>query len=112
MRARWRRWLRSVAARTARVRESGPASQSRPRFASPGGEGDEFDWVAAVEQARRDWEHARRYFECVTDQDLVDHAIHLVTAAEKRYTYLLKQARRHGIQGLRQRPLAQRRAVP
>lgn len=63
-----------------------------------------FDWVRAVEQARRDWEQARLYFECVTDRDLVDQAIHLVLAAEKRYAYLLKQARQRGIQGLPAHP--------
>ncbi|PZN07225.1 MAG: hypothetical protein DIU76_05150 [Bacillota bacterium] len=70
--------------------------------------------MAAIDQARRDWEQARRYFECVTDRDLVDQAIHLVLAAEKRYAYLLKQARLRGIRGLPPRPDADdgRRAVP
>ncbi|WP_203530658.1 YaaL family protein [Thermaerobacter sp. PB12/4term] len=60
--------------------------------------------MRAVEEARRDWEQARLYFECVTDRDLVDQAIHLVLAAEKRYAYLLKQARQRGIQGLPAHP--------
>ncbi|GAB6877361.1 hypothetical protein JCM13210_24530 [Thermaerobacter litoralis] len=77
----------------------------RPRGAVPApADPDDFDWVGAVEQARRDWEQARLYFESVTDRDLVDQAIHLVLAAEKRYAYLLKQARRRGIQGLPAHP--------
>ncbi|WPD19129.1 YaaL family protein [Thermaerobacter composti] len=89
-----------------------PASATAAEPAGPA-DGD-FDWVAAIDQARRDWEQARRYFECVTDRDLVDQAIHLVLAAEKRYAYLLKQARLRGIRGLPPRPDADdgRRAVP
>ena len=111
MRTGWRRWWQRLAA-SRRWRGAGPASGARP--ATPGlhdgaaggaeePDGD-FDWVAAVDQARKDWEQARRYFECVTDRDLVDQAIHLVTAAEKRYAYLLKQARRRGVQGLPAEP--------
>lgn len=97
---RWRRWLRALTART------GPALGRARAFRCPAGSGGaraeddaDFDWVAAVDQARRDWEYARRYFESVTDEDLVDQAIHLVNAAEKRYVYLLKQIRRRGAQG-------------
>ena len=47
-----------------------------------------------LEEARREWLAARAYFESVSDPELVDHAIHLVLAREKRYTYLLKEAKR------------------
>lgn len=56
------------------------------------------DFVDDVEKARREWLAAKAYFETVSDPDLVDHAIHLVTAAEKKYTYLLRLAREQGIQ--------------
>jgi len=46
-----------------------------------------------VNQARKEWVSARSYFENVSDPELVDHAIHLVTAAEKKYMYLLRRAR-------------------
>lgn len=96
---RWRRWLRVLTARSGPAVDRAGASH---RLAGRGGidAGDEtdFDWLAAVDQARRDWEHARRYFESVTDEDLVDQAIHLVSAAEKRYAYLLKQIRRRSVQ--------------
>lgn len=50
----------------------------------------------AVEQARREWLSAQNYYNSVCDTDLVDHAVYLMQAAEKKYIYLLKQARREG----------------
>ncbi|NLW59457.1 MAG: YaaL family protein [Firmicutes bacterium] len=46
-----------------------------------------------VEEARKDWQEARAYFNNVTDPELIDHAIYALGAAEKRYVYLLKKAR-------------------
>jgi len=51
----------------------------------------------AVEEARAEWISAQKYFESVTDPDLVDHAIYLVEAAQRKYMYLLKRARQEGI---------------
>lgn len=51
----------------------------------------------AVEKARRDWLQARLYFDNVTEPDLIDHAIYCIEAAEKKYVYLLKQARSQGL---------------
>jgi len=51
------------------------------------------DLACEVEQARQDWIAARAYFEAVSDPELVDHAIHLVLASEKRYAYLLKEVK-------------------
>jgi len=50
-----------------------------------------------VEEARREWLNAQYYYNTVTDQDLVDHAVYLMQAAEKKYIYLLKQARHAGV---------------
>ncbi|KKM09440.1 hypothetical protein SY88_18650 [Clostridiales bacterium PH28_bin88] len=47
-----------------------------------------------VHQAYLDWVNAQRFFAEVSDPDLVDEAVYLVNAAEKRYIYLLKQARK------------------
>ncbi len=47
----------------------------------------------SVEQAKIEWMSARAYFEQVTDPELVDYAIYQVKAAERRYMYLLGQAR-------------------
>ena len=51
----------------------------------------------AVESARQEWLSAQRYYNSVSDEDLVDHAVYLMQASEKKYMYLLKQARRQGI---------------
>lgn len=53
----------------------------------------EFNLAAAVEEAKAEWVAARQYFETVSDPDLIDFAIFNMEAAERRYTYLLKQAR-------------------
>lgn len=55
------------------------------------------DLSAAVEEAKQEWLAAEHYYNTVTDQDLVDHAVYLMQAAEKKYMYLLKQARQEGI---------------
>lgn len=49
--------------------------------------------LEAVEQARLEWVAARTYFETVTDPDLIDHAIYLLEAAQRKYEYVLKKAR-------------------
>ncbi len=44
-----------------------------------------------IENAKREWEDAKNIFENVSQPDLVDYAIYKVEAAEKKYTYLLRQ---------------------
>lgn len=55
------------------------------------------DLPDVVEQARQEWLAAQSYYNTVTDKDLVDHAVYLMQAAEKKYMYLLKQARQSGV---------------
>lgn len=50
----------------------------------------------AVDKARAEWQAARLYFENVTDPDLVDHAIYMLEAAERKYMYLLRHAEEFG----------------
>ena len=50
----------------------------------------------AVDQARREWLAAKAYFDTVSDPYLVDHAIYLVEASEKKYMYLLRRAQDQG----------------
>ncbi|MEG6584224.1 DUF2508 family protein [Dendrosporobacter sp. 1207_IL3150] len=50
-----------------------------------------------VEQARQEYLNAQYYYNTVTDKDLVDHAVYVMHAAEKKYMYLLKQAREQGV---------------
>ena len=50
-----------------------------------------------VEEARREWIDAQYYYNTVSDLDLIDHAVYLMQASEKKYMYLLKQARSAGV---------------
>ncbi|MGI6359029.1 MAG: YaaL family protein [Bacillota bacterium] len=60
-------------------------------------ESEGIDILEQAEQARREWQNAQRYFECVSDPELVDHAILLRDAAQKKYMYLLRLARSEGL---------------
>lgn len=55
------------------------------------------DMIKNLEEAWRDWQYAKTYFNCVSDPDLIDHAIFYMGATEKKYVYLLKKAREKGI---------------
>jgi len=57
----------------------------------------ERDLVEDVERARKEWASARAYFDAVSDPELVDHAVYLLKAAERKYLYLLKKARDAGV---------------
>lgn len=57
----------------------------------------EADLSDKVEAARQEWAMALRYYDSVSDPDLVDHAVYQIQAAEKKYTFLLKLAREKGI---------------
>ncbi|WP_018248329.1 DUF2508 family protein [Orenia marismortui] len=48
-----------------------------------------------IEEAREEWQEARKYFNSVSDPDLIDHAIYLLEAAESRYSYLVKKKKEH-----------------
>lgn len=52
------------------------------------------DDYALVEQAHQEWLDARAHFDEVDDPDLVDYAVYTLAAAENRYRYLLRKARR------------------
>lgn len=47
--------------------------------------------IAAVEQARQEWDLAKRIFEQVSEPELVDYAIYMMQATECRYMYLLRK---------------------
>ncbi len=55
------------------------------------------EYVAAVNQAWKQWQLAKEYFNNVSDPELVDHAIYRLEAAQLHYTYLLKKAKEHQI---------------
>ncbi|WP_218915146.1 DUF2508 family protein [Caldanaerobius polysaccharolyticus] len=54
-------------------------------------------YIEIVEKARQEMKIAEKYFETVSDPDLVDHAIFQMEAARKKYIYLLKCAQLQGI---------------
>ena len=54
--------------------------------------------MQSIEQARQEWKFAQELFRTVPgDCDLIDYAIYMMKASEKRYIYLLKQARQEGL---------------
>lgn len=55
------------------------------------------DMLENLEGAWREWQYAKAYFNSVLDPDLIDHAIFCMGATEKKYVYLLKQAKENGI---------------
>ena len=52
----------------------------------------EYNLVQLTEKARQEWEQAKILFNEVVEPELIDHAIYAMTAAERKYIYLLKKA--------------------
>lgn len=51
-----------------------------------------------IEQAKQEWKSAQDYFHLSPDDhEMVDYAIFMICATEKRYMYLLRQARQEGM---------------
>lgn len=62
------------------------------------GDGDQpLDVAALLAKAREEWLAAQTLFDAVTEPEMVDAAIHMVMAAEKKYSYLLRQAKGLGL---------------
>lgn len=57
----------------------------------------ELNLVQLVEKARQEWEQAQTLFNEATEPELIDHAIHGMIAAERKYIYLLKKAQQERI---------------
>ena len=52
----------------------------------------------SIAQARQEWKFAQEFFRTVpADCDLVDYAVYMMQATEKRYMFLLKQAKKEGL---------------
>lgn len=62
-------------------------NSQQPRDAS-------LDWRKAAEQARQDWLYAHQFYENLTDSELIDYAIYMILAAERRYMYTLNKIRK------------------
>lgn len=50
-----------------------------------------------LEEAHKDWNLSKAYFNDVTENELIDHAIYTMEAAEQRYSYLIKKAKEERI---------------
>ncbi|HHY41367.1 MAG TPA: DUF2508 family protein [Thermoanaerobacterales bacterium] len=50
-----------------------------------------------IREAHQEWIRAQKYFQWVSDPELVDHAIFTEEAARRKYIYLLNQAKNQGI---------------
>lgn len=51
----------------------------------------------ALNAAKKEWSIAQEYFNLVSEPDLIDYAIFNEKACEKKYMYLLKQAKKLNI---------------
>ncbi|NLG83769.1 MAG: YaaL family protein [Firmicutes bacterium] len=60
------------------------------------------DLATAIAAAREEWLTAQRFFECVSEPDLVDQAIYSIEAAERKYMYLLRLAKTKELSSLLQ----------
>lgn len=47
-----------------------------------------------VDRAHKEWVQAKSLFDEINDPELIDHAIYAMEAAERKYIYLLKLARK------------------
>jgi hypothetical protein len=52
------------------------------------------DLLQLTENARREWQQAHAMFNEAKEPQLVDHAIHVLAAAEVQYSYYIRQAKK------------------
>ena len=62
-------------------------------FTKPAEDAPMPDLETSLQQALADWHAAQRYFDSVTDPDLVDFAAFQIETARRKYSYLLRQIR-------------------
>ncbi|WP_018131368.1 YaaL family protein [Effusibacillus pohliae] len=58
---------------------------------------DEEKFLEELRQAHQDWILAQQRIDLLSDPDLIDHAIYVLEAAEKKYSFYLRKAREKGI---------------
>ncbi|CAM3019221.1 DUF2508 domain-containing protein [Hathewaya histolytica] len=59
---------------------------------------EQMDIIYSLEEAREEWHSASRFFQYVSEPDLVDYAIHREDAAKSKFMYYLSKARDKGIE--------------
>lgn len=60
------------------------------------GDEEKSDMLQTIEQARKEMNQAKGFFDIVTEPEQVDQAIYALNAAEKKYVFFLKKAREAG----------------
>ncbi len=55
------------------------------------------EMLTVINEAKKEWEDAKQFYNNVDDPDLIDYAIYAIQAAEKKYTYLYKKAKKKSI---------------
>lgn len=53
--------------------------------------------IRCIRHAMEEWNQAQKFFECVSEPELIDYAIYRIEASKKRYMYLLKKAKEKGV---------------
>lgn len=94
----WREWVQRLLGKT-----GGSTTQKSCQAKSSRGEGSEGnekeeELKMAIEKTRRELMSSRSFFDSVSEPDMIDHAIYALQATEKKYIYLLKDARERGFQ--------------
>lgn len=56
------------------------------------------DIICSLEEAREEWHSASRFFQYVSEPDLVDYAIHKEDAAKSKFMYYLSKAKAQNIE--------------
>ena len=59
---------------------------------------EEKEIITYLEEAREEWEAASRFFQYVSDPDLVDYAIYEEDAAKSKFMYYLTKAKERNIE--------------
>lgn len=57
----------------------------------------QLDIADLLMKAREEWLTAQTLFDTVSEPEMVDAAIHMIVAAEKKYSFLLRQAKGLGL---------------
>jgi hypothetical protein len=63
------------------------------RFKSIPKDSEENYLLRLLEEAKQDWSVSRSHFNDMTEEEMIDHAIYTMDAAEQRFSYLLKKAK-------------------
>ena len=63
------------------------------RFKPSSRETEENYLLHLLEEAKQDWSVSRSHFNDMTEEEMIDHAIYTMDAAEQRFSYLIKKAK-------------------